>query len=123
MKTAGFLIVLVLALAAIYFIWFAKTGEKAPLETTVDQYSKVRVELTRTNMQALQKIILSYMASEGEIPQSLQDVRNFSQPLVGATDAWGKSIKYERLSDSSFKLTSAGKDGVFGTADDIVLEY
>jgi hypothetical protein len=38
-------------------------------------------------------------------------------------DGWGKSIRYERLSDSSFRLISAGKDKTFDTEDDIVLDY
>jgi hypothetical protein len=74
-------------------------------------------------MQSLEKIILSYIAGEGQAPKSLQDLRNSSLLVGGTMDGWGKSIKYERLSDSSFRLISAGKDKTFDTEDDIVLDY
>ena len=114
---------MIFAIGIIYLLWFAKTGEKTQLETKVDQYSQAKADLTKTNMQALQKIVISYIASEGQTPQSLQDLQNSKLLAGGAIDAWGKSIKYEKLSDSSFRLISAGKDNIFGTRDDIVLEY
>jgi hypothetical protein len=123
MKAKGLLVVFILAIGIIYLLWFAKTGEKTQLETKVDQYSQAKADLTKTNMQALQKIVISYIANEGQPPQSLQDLQNSKLLVGGAIDAWGKSIKYERLSDSSFRLISAGKDNIFGTRDDIVLEY
>jgi hypothetical protein len=123
MKAKGLLVVFILAIGITYLLWFAKTGEKTQLETKVDQYSQAKADLTKTNMQALQKIVISYIASEGQTPQSLQDLQNSKLLVGGAIDAWGKSIKYERLSDSSFRLISAGKDNIFGTRDDIVLEY
>jgi len=89
----------------------------------VDQNVQAHADLTRINMQALQKIVISYMASEGQTPKSLQDLRDSGLLGGGSIDAWGKSIQYERLSDSSFRLISAGKDGIFSTQDDIVLEY
>jgi hypothetical protein len=123
MKAKGLLVILIFAIGIIYLLWFAKTGEKTQLETKVDQYSQAKADLTKTNMQALQKIVISYIASEGQTPQSLQDLQNSKLLAGGAIDAWGKSIKYEKLSDSSFRLISAGKDNIFGTRDDIVLEY
>ena len=123
MKAKGLLVVSILAIGIIYLLWFGKTGKKTQLETKVDQYSQAKADLTKTNMQALQKIVISYIANEGQTPQSLQDLRNSMLLVGGAIDAWGESIKYERLSDSSFRLISAGKDNIFGTRDDIVLEY
>jgi hypothetical protein len=123
MKARGLLIVLVLAVAIVYLIWFSKSGEKTHLEQQVDRFVQAKEDLTRVNMQSLQKIILSYIAGEGQTPKSLQDLRN-SRLLVGGTmDGWGKSIRYERLSDSSFRLISAGKDKTFDTEDDIILDY
>ena len=123
MKARGLFVVLILAAGIVYLLWFARTGEKTLLETKVDQNVQAHADLTKINMQALQKIVISYMASEGQTPKSLQDLRNSSLLGGGAIDAWGKSIQYERLSDSSFRLISAGKDGIFSTQDDIVLEY
>jgi hypothetical protein len=123
MKARGLLIVLVLAVAIVYLIWFSKSGEKTHLEQQVDRFVQAKEDLTRVNMQSLQKIILSYIAGEGQAPKSLQDLRNSNLIVGGTMDGWGKSIKYERLSDSSFRLISAGKDKTFDTEDDIVLDY
>lgn len=123
MRARGLFIVLILSAGIVYLLWFAKTGKKTLLETKVDQNVQAHADLTKVNMQVLQKIVISYMASEGQTPKSLQDLRNSSLLGGGAIDAWGKSIQYERLSDSSFRLISAGKDGIFSTQDDIVLEY
>ena len=123
MKTRGLLIVLILAVAIVYLIWFSKSGEKTHLERQVDRFVQAKEDLTRVNMQSLEKIILSYIAGEGQAPKSLQDLRNSSLLVGGTMDGWGKSIKYERLSDSSFRLISAGKDKTFDTEDDIVLDY
>jgi len=123
MKARGLFVVLILGAGIVYLLWFARTGKKTLLETKVDQNVQAHADLTKVNMQVLQKIVISYMASEGQTPKSLQDLRNSSLLGGGAIDAWGKSIQYERLSDSSFRLISAGKDGIFSTQDDIVLEY
>jgi hypothetical protein len=123
MKARGLLIVLVLAVAIVYLIWFSKSGEKTHLERQVDRFVQAKEDLTRVNMQSLQKIILSYIAGEGQTPKSLQDLRSSNLLVGGTMDGWGKSIKYERLSDSSFRLISAGKDKTFDTEDDIVLDY
>jgi hypothetical protein len=123
MKARGLLIVLILAVAIVYLIWFSKSGEKTHLERQVDRFVQAKEDLTRVNMQSLEKIILSYIAGEGQAPKSLQDLRNSSLLVGGTMDGWGKSIKYERLSDSSFRLISAGKDKTFDTEDDIVLDY
>jgi hypothetical protein len=123
MKARGLLIVLILAVAIVYLIWFSKSGEKTHLEQQVDRFVQAKEDLTRVKMQSLQKIILSYIADEGQAPKSLQDLRNSNLLVGGTMDEWGKSIKYERLSDSSFRLISAGKDKTFDTEDDIVLDY
>lgn len=123
MKARGLFVVLILSAGIVYLLWFTRTAGKSLLETKVDQNVQAHADLTKINMQALQKIVISYMASEGQTPKSLQDLRNSGLLGGGAIDAWGKSIQYERLSDSSFRLISAGKDGIFSTQDDIVLEY
>ena len=89
----------------------------------VDRGLQAQAELTKVNMQSLQKIVLTYIANEGQTPKTLQDLRTAGLLMAGAVDAWGKSVRYERISDSSFRLTSTGKDGLLATADDIVLEY
>ena len=124
MKIRGFLIVLIMGLVIVYFIYFAKTGGKSNIRTVVDAYAGAKIDLTKVNMEQLGRIILSYVGGEGQAPADLAGLKR-SQPGVasGAIDAWGRTLKYERLSDSGFRLTSAGPDGVYGTADDIIKEF
>jgi hypothetical protein len=124
MKVRGFLIVLMMALVIVYFIYFAKTGGKSNIRTMVDQYAGAKIDLTKVNMEQLGRIILSRLGGEGQVPADLGELQR-SQPGVaaGVFDAWGRTLKYEHLSDSGFRLTSAGPDGAFGTADDIVKEF
>jgi len=124
MKIRGFLIVLIMGLVVVYFIYFAKTGGKSNIRTVVDKYAQAKIDLTKVNMEQLGRIILSRAGEEGQVPADLGELER-SQPGVGAglIDAWGRRLKYEHLSDSVFRLTSAGSDGAFGTADDIVKEY
>lgn len=125
MKARGFLIVVLMALAVIYAIYFWKTGEKgrSNLEVLVDQYAEAKHDLTKVNMDALGRVIGEQMATEGQAPASLGDLRSFQPMAVSAVDGWGREIRYERTSDSGFRLTSPGADGSFGTDDDIVKEY
>jgi len=124
MKIRGFLIVLMMGLVIVYFIYFVKTGGKSNIRTMVDKYAGAKIDLTKVNMEQLGRIILSRMGGEGQAPADLAELQR-SQPGVaaGVLDAWGRTLTYERLSDSGFRLTSAGPDGVIGTTDDIVKEF
>ena len=124
MKIRGLLIGIVLALVAAYFIFFTKvTDDKGGLEIMVDKYAESKVKLTGTNLEALSREVLTF-ASEGEgLPDSLQALRRFHPTAGSLPDAWGRTIRYEKLADDSFRLTSAGPDGAFGTADDISKDY
>lgn len=117
------MVVLILGVAIVFLLWFSKSGNKTHLEQQVDRFEQTKEELTRVNMQTLQKIIQSYMATEGQTPKSLQELRTANLLMGNILDGWGKTLKYERLSDSSFKLVSAGRDKAFDTQDDIIVEY
>jgi hypothetical protein len=39
------------------------------------------------------------------------------------SDAWGTKLKYTKLEDDHFELTSAGPDREFGTSDDITATF
>jgi len=124
MKIRGLLIGVILALVAVYFIFFAKVADdKGGLAIEVDKYLETKIKLTRVDLESLSREVLSY-ASEGEgLPETLEALRRF-HPTAGALpDAWGRAIRYERLSDESFRLRSAGPDGAFGTEDDIVKDF
>jgi hypothetical protein len=124
MKVRGLFIILMMGLVIVYFIYFAKTNRKSNIQTMVDAYSEAKIDLTKVNIEQLGRIILSNVSEEGRPPSDLAGLKR-SQPGIaaGALDAWGRTLKYERLSDSGFRLTSAGPDGAFGTPDDIAKEF
>jgi hypothetical protein len=123
MKKRGVLLVFLVAVTVVFVSLFTKIGEKAPVPADIDQFIQAKSNLTQANMQVLQKIIASYMATEGQPPAALEDMRRAGMLTGSVQDAWGRDIRYERRSDSSFRLTSAGKDGIFDTADDIRVDY
>ena len=123
MKIRGFLAILVLTVVVVYFIFFAKAGKKSYIEGTVDALDRVKSEVTRTNMATLAKAIEYFIGSEGRTPTDIKEL-SASRLLMGdPSDGWGRPLKYERLSDSNYRLVSAGTDGALGTADDILMEY
>jgi hypothetical protein len=123
MKIRGFLMILLLGVVVVYFLYFAKVGKKSYIEGAIDANQRIREELTRTNMITLKNAIEYFIANEGRTPTDLKEL-SMRRLLAGDTsDAWGRPLKYERISDSNFRLVSAGKDGKFGTSDDIVGEY
>ncbi len=123
MRIRGLLIVLLLGMVVVYFIYFAKTGKKSLgyVETAVDAHARMSAELTRTNMATLARAIEFFTGTEGRLPDDLNDLAKARILGANTTDAWSRPIKYEKLTDSSFRLTSSGQDGRFSTSDDIVL--
>jgi hypothetical protein len=124
MKIKGLLIILVLATVVVYFIFFGKVaGDKGGLQIEVDKYLQSKIKLTAVNLDSLSREVLSYAAEGDGLPDSLEALRRF-HPTAGALpDAWGRKIRYEKLSDSSFRLRSAGPDGAFDTEDDIFKDF
>ena len=121
-RMRGFLIALLVATVLVTFFWFVKTGEKTPLGSQVSVYSKAQTEVTKSNLQNLEKSVLSYISEQGRAPESLQDLRNSGVLSGVVVDGWGSAITYERISDSSFRLISPGKDKALGTPDDVIIE-
>jgi hypothetical protein len=122
MKMRGLMLLSFVAVAVIIFSLFTKVGEKAPIRSDVDAFVQSQSNLTQATMQVLQKIIASYVATEGQPPASLQELRTAGLLTGSLQDAWGRDIRYERRSDSTYRLTSAGKDRIFDTADDIHID-
>jgi len=123
MKFRGFLAVLLLAMVIIYFVLFMKTGEKTNLQGQVERFGRTKADLTEVNMDQLAKAVIADMAVRGKPPASLKSLERSNPMAAAAFDGWGRTFRYERLSDESFRLVSAGSDGAFGTADDISKEY
>jgi hypothetical protein len=123
MRIRGLFLSFLVAVTIVFVFLFIKTGKEAPVRGDVDRFIQAESDLTRANMQVLQQIIASYIATEGQPPAGIEDVRRAGMLTGSIKDAWGRDIRYERRSDSSFRLISAGKDGIFDTADDIRVEY
>ncbi len=122
MKMRGALIVLILAGGIVYLLYFAKLGQKSYIQTTLDANDRIRAELTQVNMATLEKAIQFAAGSEGELPADLNAVFASRMFSGDPSDGWGTPIKYERKPEGGFRLTAAGKDRAFGTADDAVLD-
>jgi len=124
MKLRGPIIGVLLALVAAYFIFFTKVSDdKGGLEIMVDEYLEAKVELTRVNLESLSREVLSYAADGDGLPETLEALRRFHPTAGSQPDGWGRKFRYERLSDETFRLRSAGPDGAFETADDIVKDF
>lgn len=122
MKTRGFLVIIILVMVLVYFLWIMKTGEKANISVQVEAFSRVKLTLTKTNMTTLKRAITAFIAIKGRTPKTLKEIQTFHHIPLEDIDAWGKAIKYEKLSGDNFRLVSAGPDRAFNTQDDIVLE-
>jgi hypothetical protein len=125
MKFRGLLIILMLGAVVVYFVYFAKMGnDKGALQTEVEQFAKTKVKLTEVNMESLARVILGYATGDQGLPEDLKQLQRSRPSLgMGLLDAWGRAIKYEKISDTAFRLRSAGPDGAYDTADDIVKEF
>ena len=131
MKTRGFLVVIVLAAGLLYLLWMnqggkeqlPKQGGKEQLPVPVRAYRAAELQSTKANMQSLKTEILMFSAEKGRTPKDLRELKEYSGRHGADLDAWGTAIRYKRLSDDHFHLISAGKDRVFNTSDDIIVEY
>jgi len=123
MKIRGFLVVLMLAAVVVFFLYTLKSGGSKDIPDQIRGFDSAKQRLTETNMETLKKEILSHIISNGSPPESLDDMRMRGPLVTGKWDGWGKAIRYVKLSEEDFRLTSAGNDGIFGTADDIVKDY
>ena len=124
MKGKGLLVILLLVVAIIYFVYFLKREKKAPIEEDISRFNQTRAELTAANFESISRAILDWMSQgSGQVPESLKELSGSRSYGLSLTDAWGREIVYEKITDSDFRLRSAGADGRFNTEDDIVKEY
>lgn len=124
MKIRGLVLGVLLAAVAAYFIFFTKVADrKGGLEIMVDKYGEAKVDLAGADLESLGRVILEYASGGEGLPASLEALRSFNPAASVRADPWGRRLRYEKLSEDSFRLTSAGPDGVFGTADDVVKAF
>lgn len=114
--------IFLLVVIIVFFLYVVKRGGKSHLKEQVDAFAEVKEKTTRTNLTSLERAIDIFIAQNGRVPDDLKEVQTFSRSVYIDTDSWGNKIKYERISESNFKLVSAGKDKTFGTEDDIVVK-
>ncbi|MCI4444607.1 MAG: hypothetical protein JHC32_01105 [Candidatus Aminicenantes bacterium] len=123
MRGKGALAILLLAGVVIYFVYFMRTEKKAQVEEDISRFNQTRAELTSVNLEQLSRAIQEWMSEhDGQVPETLKEVQGGRSYGLSLTDGWGRDIRYQKLSDSSFELRSAGADGQFNTDDDIIKE-
>lgn len=95
-------------------------------ETLGKAYQGGFTDRTRGDMSAIGAALAQYLIDAGSYP-SATDIGGLAAALEPAysrnlprTDAWGQAFQY-RTTGSGFLLTSVGRDGRVGTADDLVL--
>jgi len=123
MKVGGSLLFgMLLAVIIIFVLLFVKTGQKSYVAAAVDALAKAEGVTTSANLAQLEKVVLSFVAGEGRSPENWQEMRSLRYILTGAIDGWGRAVRYEKTSESGFRLVSSGPDGRFDTADDMAVE-
>lgn len=122
MKIKGFLVILLMVVIIAFFIYYIGSGKKKIIKDQVDSFSRAKAKLTRTNMNTLKHAVDSYAATRGALPNKLEDVKLNIPITTGKLDAWGKKIKYQKVSELELRLVSAGADGIFNTDDDIIIK-
>lgn len=120
----GLLALTLLVLVVIGILWLAKSGGENQPVKEIERFDNLKTKATETNMRALGRSIATFVAVEGETPESLEELRKaIGLRSTSSLDAWGTTIRYEKLSENDFRLTSAGKDKTFDTEDDIIVDY
>ena len=123
MRIKGFLAILLLVVVIVFFLYMVKGKKQEHIKESVEAFSRAKQTLTETNVATLQQVITSFTAEKGRVPESLAELQMDVPLITGKLDGWGQEIRYEKLDELRFRLTSAGHDGAFDTQDDIVVEY
>lgn len=99
----------------------------------LDKNDEAKADLTTVSESRLAEEVKLYKLNNNRFPtteEGLQalleappSAKNWKGPYIDAdkvNDPWGKPFQYELINAKNFKLTSAGPDSEFGTADDVV---
>lgn len=119
----GLAAAVILILVLYYFLGLESRKKVEEIVEQVEAFDEAKLSLTKVNMNTLQRAIDSFIATEGRTPNRLSELQVFRPSAMDKLDGWGTEIRYERLSDYGFRLTSAGRDRIVDTEDDIVVEY
>lgn len=119
---AGFTLMEILLVVAILGILAGIVAIK-----TVGQADKARRQETWTQIALLKTAISQFEMEVGRLPNDLKELvikgdDKWPGPFLDADevpkDGWGNEFKYE-YKDKLVRVTSPGKDGQFGTEDDL----
>ncbi|HEY1544162.1 MAG TPA: hypothetical protein VGG01_17290 [Xanthobacteraceae bacterium] len=90
---------------------------------TVGPYAALKIKLAERLMRDDAGRIALYKLRHGHLPATLAEIPEGRDNAFLAFDPWLKPLAYRVNPDGSFELRSAGPDGKFNTADDIVQTY
>lgn len=79
--------------------------------------SQDSVRQTGMRLHALVGAVDRVARGVGALPGTLGDIER--EPVGASADSWGKEFRYS-ATGNAFEIRSAGRDGAFGSADDIV---
>jgi hypothetical protein len=126
MTRARFIGTLVLALAllaslAILGSQFLLPRYVADAGKSPEDWEREFRRAAQLNMASVALSVRRFTRTKGQLPLHLEEVPDLREPDGRAPkDPWGSEYRYDRESNESFVLQSAGPDRVFGTGDDLV---
>ncbi len=111
----GFIIIPLLNIAFL-------TGASFAISYISDKH--IKVNKTEKEMSEISVRLEKYRQENDSYPQNLKEIIGNS-PIrqTFLNDYWGSLYRYDRTSDDSFELTSAGQDKMFNTEDDLKIKY
>jgi hypothetical protein len=131
MKGIGLVLLIVVLIVGILYIQkgskdtseASETEEiKAPssMQEKLEVPGRAKETLIESPIANIKSAIEAYFMNHNEYPQQLQDlIPNYIRTESALNDPWQKKFKLEREGEDNLFLVSAGRDGVFGTQDDI----
>jgi len=126
----GFKVILGLLIVAVLVVWFRSTmlsnGPRADMQVSPTAVKagprsvdiEIAIKLYKLHMHRYPKD-LRELVVQGSDAQNWNGpyIPPVTNPALTFDDPWGKDYRYSRSGDS-YRLVSAGPDGMFGTEDD-----
>lgn len=76
------------------------------------------IDRTWARVESVQHLIARFEQATGHLPERLEQVLpRESAPAAMRVDAWGNPFRYD-VAGTNYKISAAGPDQAFGTADD-----
>jgi hypothetical protein len=105
----------------------------AGVPRAIRAYQGRRFHTTVANMQGMTSLLQEYQREYGRLPEELNDLKLVTGNQIHNTDFWNQEFRFTSTSliatrgggpppRNSYEIRSAGADGIFGTADDIIMQ-